>query len=1266
MTNEKYTSPTSATFAPSLRGRLLQCAAASAAAWVLLPSAAHAAIPPECDEQMNPNLITCVVPEPDTLDPVDVSQDNTTIVIGSTDTPTELVADAENGIVLSGNGAQTVVVNSGSSVASAQGDGIVMEGEGLLSTIVAADASVLAAGGNGVEINMNGLDGGIDVLLSGSVLASDDGVRLRNFGDSGETTLVIRNGASITGQNGNGVDVITIAGGLDIDTSDASVSGEQRGISAAVSSLGGASILTGDVTGAQDDGIFVEVQAAVGSVLVDSSAGTVTGGANGIQLDNDSTQVSVQITTAGVNGNGANGILVENEGTDLLVDTSAGLVTANGTGLLIEQQGTGETAIQTAAVRANDGAGIEVNASATATDLLVTTDGGLVSGGTFGISLDHDGSGMLALTTAGVVGENADGISVNNAGTTLAINSIQGSVDGLASGINAIQNGSGIVSIQTADVSGMNGFGIFALNNTGAAMTITSTDGTISGALSGISAQHDGSGALTITTASVAAGEDGISAETSALSNGLSIDTSAGSIESGIDGIFAEHGGTGATSVVTGNVTSETGVGIAALNSADGDGVTVDTSAGSVSAASIGLAAGNLGTGDLSVTTGNVTSAQEIAIQVANLASGDGVFLDTTAGSVSGATNGISANNQGSFGMTIATGDVSGADGALLAFNDGSGDLTITTANLTSSQGAGVTAFNGNGSFDLLIDTSAGVINAATNGIQVVQESSGSVTIISGDVSSGEDGIAFQSGGDTFITNQGQIESGGFEIFADPASVGAVEITNNGTIVGTVSLGIDADIVTNSGTYRALGDSAFGEGDDLFTNNGVLEASGIAAFTDLEQLANNGSIVMADGSFGDALQLSGDYVGTGGRLALDVDLGGAGGTDVLVVDGAATGSTVIDPSIEGQALAFGGTTLLVDAGDGTTADAFALAGGDTVTEGFLAFNLSFDAANNDFLLDSAIGPTAFRTLKIGEGALSSWYRSADAWDAHIDSRRHNPNVEGPLWLQLYGATSERDDNFDFTSSGFTQDIALDYDQDFFGFQMGAEFGPATSGDGAFYGVTAGYQSSNIDFDAASDGIDYDVFNLGAYAGYQEDAFFAHALVKYDFINAEMDGQSIGYTADVDGGSIGVRAEAGYRWETGSLFVEPSASLEYQSTSLDDFSALGASFELENLDGLRGIAGVRLGGDSKVGNDTVLTYYGSASVVHEFAGEGEALFSTPLSSATLVNNPIGTFGRFDLGLDVTGQSGVSGFVEGSFDLSGDYTSVGARAGLRIRF
>lgn len=784
------------------------------------------------------------------------------------------------------------------------------------------------------------------------------------------------------------------------------------------------------------------------------------------------------------------------------------------------------------------------------------------------------------------------------------------------------------------------GNGIYGSNSVnGTSLTINA--GQVIAGESGILADNEGTAGLTINTTGDITGyaTNGIDAYNSAndVTASMVINQAEGTtIAGGANGISAQNFGGSLTINALGTVIGESGMGIHGHNAAGATDLNIvsNIAIGSID----GIRADNDGSGALNViSTGSATGETQYGIYANNDA--PGTDLSISAADASGAIIGIAATNYGTGALAInASGAVSGGlDEGIVAFNSPNGtDLTIVAAD----------------------------VQGATNGMRVINNGTGTLDIITTGIVAGATGNAISAetlGSAISITNAGTLQSGnGFAIFA---TGGATSVTNDGVINGRVQLGDLDDVLINNGTFNADADSMFGGGLDALANAGTINVAGAINLVGLERLENAGLINLADGSIGNALRTDGDYIGSVGTLAIDVSFDGAGSADSVIVVGAVAGTSYLSLNDLSTDADFGNSVLVLDGGAGTSEDALVLAD-DSAQIGFLAFALSYDAAANDFLLNAAVNTSVFQALKFNEGLQSVWYRSADAWAAQMGATRDGP--ASPVWLQLYGSVSNRDDAFDYVGSSFSQTITLDYEQDHFGVQAGVEFGPGVSGEGLRYGVTGGYQNSVLSFDGGADRVEYNTVNIGAYAGYRANGFVANALLKYDRADVNVIANSAGYSADLDGNAYGLRVDAAYQFGNASLYLQPVASIEYQKSDLSDFSALDADFELDSYNGLRAMAGLKLGRASKLGGTSVLNYYASARLAHHHqSGEGLS-FTTGTSAQTLDNRLSETFGRFDAGLDITTHGGVSGFIEANADVGGDYHSFGGRVGLRFAF
>jgi len=999
--------------------------------------------------------------------------------------------------------------------------------------------------------------------------------------------------------------------------------------------------------------------AAAQSICTETGAGTNVYNCSGTSTDQQdltdngaATVLDVNLdSTVMVSASGNSGAfnLRSDNGIDFVQAANGGPITGRYDGISVSNNASGDLSITTTGkIEGETRDGIQaVNYGGKITIVAAET-----IGRASGISGYNYGSGALSITTTdditgGIPGAGTSGINARNYGRDATIDA-QGDTTGFVNGIYAMQGGSGALSITTiGEVEGLTGDGIDAYNS-GTSLTINA-QGNVEGGNNGIRAKNYGSAGLTITaggdvTASPDGSGDGIDAYNSVYDTtaSMTINQSAGTTTTGANGIEANNSGGSLTINALGSVIGQDGDGIKAYNGpgATDLAITSNLSAGSEN----GIRAQNTGTGATSVNSTGIVAGYDGA--------------------------GISANGYGT-DLTVNAADTYGSQRGIFTNNYGSGALTITSTGTTTGRTRGG-IYASNAGTSVTID--AVNVSGYNNGIYSFNVGSGLTTIsTSGTVGATSYGSAIRSvttrDTGTIINNSGTLN---IQSLAPTISTNGGNTTINNTATGTINGGVQlrsnqqfSNIVNNAGTFNVTTDSDFFSANSTFNNTGTLRnVAGTQNFNDLDQLNNSGTITLANGAANEELVTAGDFTGSGnGNVSLDVDFEGAGISDKLLIGGAATGgNTITITDVTNGAANFGRDILLVDAGTGTSATAFTLMG--QPTSGFLSYDLNFDAGNNDFFLSSSIGAPAFRVLKFAEGAQSLWHRSADAWAAQMASRR----VDGSagLWVQLYGAKSDRNDSRSFMSNAFSTQVATDYEQDYLGVQTGYDFGGSENGRGIIFGVTGGYQQSDLNFDRSRDEVEYQTFNVGGYVGYNAGGFYTNLLAKYDFIDADVNAPDPGYTAELDGSAYGALLEAGYMAKAGNYFIEPSASIEYTKTRLDDFSAFNADIDIDKFDGLRGMAGLRIGGEHTDADGEGLTYYVGADVVHEFKGDDGLIFSAGTSFVRINNQELGTFGRLQSGITLSGAAGFSGFAEANIDTGRGYESYGGRLGIKFAF
>ncbi len=1129
--------------------------------------------------------------------------------------------------VTTGSDGQDLIVDSTAGSVNSAETGIYARGSGAGETSITT-ADIVSESGNGVFTRADGTDLTID-SSAGSVIGARSGIVATNQG-SGALSIVT---ADVTGDENNGVSGTNEGTDFTINSRAGTVSGESAGVNGINRGSGALTIVSADVDGGTDG---IRAFSSGTDLTIDSTAGTVVGD-RGIFGQNAGTGV-LSITTGDVTADGDAGIAAVNSGTDLVVDSTSGSITSSGvgtyvTGVYARNSGTGEMVITTADISSTNGFGIDAVNSEAGSDLTIDSTAGLVAVGNDGIASTNRGTGVLSIITGDVLSSDGTGIAATNQGGALTINTLAGTVQGAAAGINASNDGSGALVITTANVIGTRGDGVYA-SSSEAAMAIDTSGGMVTGTDDGIDARNYGTGDLAIVSASAeGTGDAGIKAINTG--GATSIDSSAGTVIGTNAGIFADQQNDAALTLLVNEVTGATGIDTKAMN-----GLTEITLA----------------------STAIVMSTQGVAIDA--VSTGGDVVVQGSSGTVTGASDGIFVRSGGG-DIAIATIDlVEGLAGSALNLASDGGDIDVTGVDaIVGAAGSGILAVAASGNIDIADN---GDITGTVAGITASTTGGGDIDItVSGMTMGDAFGVDVSTEGEAVrLTNSGTLSGGTFAVIASGAQTGAITLRNDGTVAQAISFGAANDSFDNRDVFSASGVSDFGDGVDELVNSGSISVFGAAEFQRLEQFNHGGMITLVDGVAGGSLTTSGDFVGNGGTLALDVDFA-SNSADVLTIGGAATGSTQIVVNPLDLSATFAGDLVLVNAGAGTEAGAFVIATDGAAASPFLAFELAFDAANNDFLFGIALEPKAFEATKLGEGAQALWYRSADAWSDHrSNARSDTKDNHAPAWAVMYGAESQRDESFADPTGLATGGVVLDYTQDFYGIQAGLE---TWVSDGLMLGLTGGYLNSSLNLEESGAGATFDVLNIGASISFASDGFFGEALIKYDDISGDVSDPLVGgFNGALDGSAFGGRVEFGYRTPGEGFYAEPKVSLEYQRTDLDSLVIAGQRFDFEEFDGLRAGAGVRLGTSSDFGANSRLGLYLDASILHEFEGDGLTRFSSALDDIAFTNDGLDTYGRVEAGVTLEGEGPLSGFFKAETDVGSEFSSFGGSVGVRIRF
>ncbi len=664
---------------------------------------------------------------------------------------------------------------------------------------------------------------------------------------------------------------------------------------------------------------------------------------------------------------------------------------------------------------------------------------------------------------------------------------------------------------------------------------------------------------------------------------------------------------------------------------------------------------GSGGNGPVTVTTGPVTTSGT---------NSPGVIVDGGGGTTTVSTGPVTTTGGGSNGV-----DVTGA-----------GPITFTTTGPVTTTGpnSNGVVVTGTGCNNVNITATGSINSAQGTGILASSVCTLTITTLPGaPVRGATAGIDATSGTGTTITIGDVVASTNGPAIIARGAPAVVTITPTGSLTGYVTLTGGNDTLTNNGVFNATANSDFGAGTDTLVNNGTFAVRpaattpGAVTLTGLETFINRGTLDLRNGHTGDVLTIPGSFTGSGAStLGIDVAITPAGPLgDRLVIGGAATGSTAIAVQQTTPGVLIN-NLVVVDAGAGSSPGAFVA--GPVSGAGLVGYNVAFNPTTNDYSLFATPNVFAYQLAGLPDGARQLYYRTSDTVFDHLQSTRdargtiaQTPGRSSALWGQMFGSVDRRTLGRTVTAFGQSQSIRLDNTQDFFGAQIGYDFGSVTDRDGFVFGITGGYASSNVSFRNTPDRLRYEAINGGAYASFNSGPFFLNGLGKYEHYWLQIVEPSAGFRGRLHGDGYGGRAEAGIRLGDEGFFAEPAVSIEYVHTDFGTLNAASTALDFGGGEGLRGKAGGRLGVRNTSATRT-LTFYVGGNYIHEFRGNDDTAFISGGQRVDLLGRRLGDYGRGTLGINIVSGGRVSGFIEGYGDVSSHYKGGGGRGGLSVRF
>jgi subtilase-type serine protease len=272
-----------------------------------------------------------------------------------------------------------------------------------------------------------------------------------------------------------------------------------------------------------------------------------------------------------------------------------------------------------------------------------------------------------------------------------------------------------------------------------------------------------------------------------------------------------------------------------------------------------------------------------------------------------------------------------------------------------------------------------------------------------------------------------------------------------------------------------------------------------------------------------------------------------------------------------------------------------------------------------------------------------------------------------LWSNssnLWGLASYADDDADSDGNG------PGFEADGFEFQAGYN---TSLGENTRFGVSLGYGQTDVDDDAGL--LSGEVETISAGLGLRHDfaGFYLGGQVSYSWHNVDstrvllLGGNA---TASFDASTWYASGEAGARFETGQLSVEPHVSVRHASTDQDSYSEAGPvgvlNVTAEDYETTRLGVGVRLVNRHPEAN---VRPYALLRYEREL-GDERALLDNELPGLPAFRVTSTDLGEniftARLGIEAQVTQAVSLFASGSGRWRSNESSLSAQAGVRIRF
>ena len=848
------------------------------------------------------------------------------------------------------------------------------------------------------------------------------------------------------------------------------------------------------------------------------------------------------------------GVYLSNAGHATILETGA-VTSADSAAIRINHSGGGQNEKHPVTVTTNGAVesggdslatsthGIDIQAFSGTSDITITANGTITSKrGGHGIEIDQDGVGDVRVTTNGGISANGRGINIETAAASAGVFvAAMESVTGANEGINVAHMGVGNVEIRTRGA--VSAVGEEAINITTAAdsggITVEAGDNLNAGK-DGIKVNHQGSGALMITTAAdakitaAATGAKGVDITTAGTATGLASLMIDGGIEAGGEGINVDHDGTGELVITTGGTitsTAERGIFAGTASETTGD-VRIITN-GTIMAGKEGIYLQHNGSGDVHIATnGDVapTEGEEGIVVVANSASTGDVTIningDVVIDSDRTTNSAVFVNNgSGTTRINISEGTVASSSGTAIDV------LGAADAIVTLNDGASLNAdFDASNSFDgtatLVL---AGVDTTGDNSFQLSH-------VLSVD-------NLEKNGTGTWTLMEEQDTGESFTNFD----------INEGRIVWDATSALLATRVSIAdGATLEISDSQTWE--TSLTLSGVLDLAGSDSNLTLDTLAGSGGSVDINVNFSNG---DGD-IGTP-RLNVTTVSGGP----IIVNVTAVGGFPEIPEDDEDEAITIGNLISTENAEDGD------FVAGRSINGNF-DFDFAYDAASNQWDLVARqaggnIEDALFETLP----AALSQLASLESYQRRIQGRAFARGDN-----RIYGKVSRSSSEVEPNSTNFAT-YDLDNTSVRFGVELPLRINHPRIADNFTVGanIDFGQAATDVSVEENKGKISTDSVNAAINATWQGDeGIYLDGQLLY--ATSKNDIKTDINLGSTDAAAYSLGAEIGWGLELEGFLVMPSAQIAWTEVDVEDFtSAAGDVMTIDDGNVLNGRIGV---------------------------------------------------------------------------------------------